>query len=364
MADSTDQGKRTSISTLVLLILIVLLFGWYVVADRVTPTTGNARLQAYVVPVVPDVSGYVAEVKAKKNTLVEAGADLVQIETARFENAVKIAEAELEAAGQDLGASTASVSTATASISSAQAKLTEVRAQAARIFELEEKGIYAKAKGDQARAEVQTAEAAVAAAEAEQERAKQVLGVEGDENPRVQLALAKLANAQLDLARTSIVSPVNAIVGTLKIEQGAFAAAGQPLMTLISMEDFWIEAYLTENNLSYVNPGDKVEIAFDAFPGKIFTGKVKSTAYGVSTGKAINLGDLPTAAKSRNWLRDPQRFPVVIETTDYEWHEDPDKPSLRYNSQLDVVIYTQEGGFWNTLGAAWIRIVAYASYLY
>ena len=80
-------------------------------------------MQAYVVAVVPDVSGYVSEVPAKKNSLVEAGAKLVQIDTSRFENAVAAAEAELEAAGQTVGASTASVATATASVAQARAAL-------------------------------------------------------------------------------------------------------------------------------------------------------------------------------------------------------------------------------------------------
>jgi multidrug resistance efflux pump len=239
-----------------------------------------------------------------------------------------------------------------------------VRTQAARILELEEKGIYAKAKGDQARAEIETAEAEVARQQAELERAKELLGPAGEDNPKVRVAVAKLAEAQLNLERTTYVAPAKSMIGGLKIDEGAYASAGQPLMTLISGEDIWIEAYMTENNLGRVVPGNKVELAFDAFPGRIFSGKVKSTAFGVSTGKAVNLGDLPTADKSRSWLRDPQRFSVIIETTDYQYSDDPNKAGLRYNSQVDLIIYTGDHGFWNALGALWIRLVSWFSYLY
>ena len=345
MSDNEHEKQRPGWAVPIVALIIFLLFIWYVAADRLTPFTNNATVQGYVVAVVPEVSGYVAEIPVKKNTLVEVGSTLVALETARFENAVEAAEAELEAAGQTVGASTASVSTATAALAQAQAQLEEVRAQSARIFTLEEKGIYAEARGDQARAEVATAEAAVSAAESELERAREQLGATGEENPRLRLAVAKLADARLNLGKTNLVAPANGIIGGLKIDEGAFANAGEPLMTLISVEDQWIEAFMTENNLGRLSPGDKVEIAFDAFPGQIFEGKVKSTAWGVSTGKAINLGDLPTAVKSKGWLRDPQRFSVIIETTNYTPTTELSEQGLRYNSQATVVVYTGDSGF-------------------
>ena len=116
------------------------------------------------------------------------------------------------------------------------------------------------------------------------------MGAEGEANPRVQYALAQLEQARLDLAKTQIRAHTPGYIGSLYIDEGAYATAGQPVTTFIALNDFWIEAYMTENNLGRVKPGDKVEIAFDAFPGKIFHGKVKKTAPGVSTGKKTDLG--------------------------------------------------------------------------
>jgi multidrug resistance efflux pump len=367
-ASSSNGQRGVRLTTLILLIIIALLFIWYMVADRLTPFTASARMQAYVVAVVPDVSGFITEVPVKKNQLAEVGDTLLQIETRRFDIAVEAAEAALELAGQDVGASTAVVVTATANLAAARAQLEEAQVQGGRIFKLEEKGIYAKAKGDEARAQVATAQAKVTAAEGEVERAKQQLGSGGDaDNPRVRRALAELEEARLNQTRTTLTAQTRGYIGGLKIDEGTYANAGQPVMTFISADDIWIEAFMTENNLGRIKLGDKVELTFDAFPGKIFEGKVKSVAVGVSTGKVTNLGDLPTVEKTRGWLRDPQRFPVIIETTNYNYDVSTELASglgLRLNSQADVIVYTGDHPFWNTLGKFWIRLMSWFSYVY
>lgn len=366
-ASSNNEQRIVRLTTLILLAIIVLLFIWYLVADRLTPYTASARLQAFVVAVVPDVSGYVTEVPVKKNQLAQAGETLLQVETRRFELAVETAEAELELAGQDVGADTAAVATATARLSAARVALEQAQVQGARVFELEKKGTFAKARGDQARGILATAEAGVTEAQAELERAKQQLGGNEAENPRVRRALAGLEQARLDLGRTTLVAPSRGYVGGLKIDEGAYVNAGQAAMTFISADDIWVEAFMTENNLGHIKIGDKVEIAFDAFPGDIFEGKVKSIAAGVSTGKVTNLGDLATVEKTRGWLRDPQRFPVVIETTDYTYDFDTVLASgtgVRLNSQADVIVYTGDHFFSNLLGKMWIRLVSLLSYAY
>ena len=120
MAEANHDGEAAESSTgsnratKVLLVLIALIFVWYLVSDRLTPYTASARLSGYVVPVVPDVSGYIADIPVKKYQLAEAGDTLVQIEQRRFELAVRAAEAALEVAGQDVGAGTAGVANATA----------------------------------------------------------------------------------------------------------------------------------------------------------------------------------------------------------------------------------------------------------
>jgi multidrug resistance efflux pump len=228
---------------------------------------------------------------------------------------------------------------------------------------LEQKGITPRAQGDQARAVVASREAKVGAAQAELNRARKSLGTEGEQNPRVQLALARVEEAQLNLARTTVGAPGQGYVGSLYLDEGAFAPAGQPVMTFISLDEYWIEAYLTENNLGRVDIGNEVDIAFDVFPGKIFHGKIKKIAPGVSTGKKTDLGDLSAADKTNGWLRSPQRFSVIIQPTDSQALTEAE-PDLRLNSQADVIVYTGKHWFWNSLAWLWIRFVSLLSYLY
>ena len=86
------------VQRLVLAVVAVcaLLLIWYLVADRLTPYTANGRVKGFVVPIVPEVSGYVAAVGVHKNDLVDAGQTLLQIDTKRFELAEDSARAALD----------------------------------------------------------------------------------------------------------------------------------------------------------------------------------------------------------------------------------------------------------------------------
>jgi multidrug resistance efflux pump len=355
----SDPHRTTRIFLIILAVLLV----WYVVSDRLTPYTAAARLQGYVIPIVPDVSGYIQDIPVRKYYRAQAGDKLLQIETSRFELALRRAEASLEVAGQERGAGTEAVATAAAQLTQARVELDEARTQAARLYTLEQKGIVPRAQGDQARALVASREAKVGAAQAELARVKKTLGVAGESNPRIQLALAGLQEAQLNLARTTITAPGQGIVGSLYLDEGAFAPAGQPVMTFISLDEYWIDAYLSENNLGRIDVGDEVDIAFDIFPGKIFQGKVKKMAPGVSTGKKADLGAISAADKTSGWLRSPQRFSVIIEPIRTE-ELIAAEPVLRLNSQADIVVYTGDHWFWNSLAWLWIRFVSLLSFLY
>ena len=172
--NTNDPVKRI---TRIALVVIAIVFVWYVVADRLAPWTDQARVQAYVVPIVPQVAGRVIEVNVSKDQEVQRGDVLLKVDPSDYQLAVDNAETNLELAGQDIGAGTASVSTAQAKVVEAQANVDHFKAQSKRIFELEEKQIYSKSQGDQARAAVIKADAQLASSKAELEKAKQALGV-------------------------------------------------------------------------------------------------------------------------------------------------------------------------------------------
>jgi len=130
-------------------------------------------------------------------------------------------------------------------------------------------------------------------------------------------------------------------------------------MTFIASEQVWVRADLTENNLGNVKAGDRVELTFDVQPGRVFKGRVRDTGFGVQV-ETNALGTLPTIENDRSWLRDAQRFPVVVEFD----VADLGKLGLRVGSQATVIVYTGENWLFNLLGKMYIRLHALLSYAY
>ncbi|RCU43805.1 HlyD family secretion protein [Corallincola holothuriorum] len=356
-----EQAKALKVKKITqgVLIACVLLFVWYLIADRVTPNTDQARLRAYVVPVVAEVAGTVIEIGVDNNEIVKQDSLLFRIDPEKYQLAVVQAEADLEMAGQAIGADLEAVSAAQANVLDAQAHLTNKEAQAKRTLTLTKKGIMAQSFGDQAVASVAKAKASLAKAQADLRASKQKLGSEGENNPRIRNAIAALRKARLDLQNTVVTAPHLGVATNVQISVGHYAQTGAPLMTFISAEDVWIEAYMRENNLENIKAGDDVEMVLDAAPGRVFKGKVASVGFGVNWDKNNQLGQLQTINTASGWLREAQRMPVIIQFTD-----DDSTGLRRVGGQVDVIVYTGDGWIMNSIGKLWIRFISLLSYAY
>ena len=177
----------------IILVICVLLFGYSLIADRLTPYTPQGIVQAFVVAVAPEVPGRVIDVAVADNQKVEAGDLLFRVDPEPYEIALEKAKADVAAAGQSIGADTAGVSAAQAKVVEAQAQLTNVLEQTARTDELVKKGVFAKARGDQAKAQRDSAKAQLKQAQAEQRQAEEALGPQGADNPQLRAATAALS---------------------------------------------------------------------------------------------------------------------------------------------------------------------------
>nr|WP_298689838.1 HlyD family secretion protein [uncultured Dongia sp.] len=342
----------------IILGICVVIFSYSLIADRLTPYTPQGIVQAFVVPIASEVPGRVVEVAVEDNQKVEAGQVLFRIDPEPYDIAVERAKADVAAAGQLIGVDTAGVGAAQAKVVEAQANLTNVLEQTARTFELVKKGVFPKARADTATAERDGAKAKLNQAQAEQRQAEEQLGPKGADNPQLRAATAALAKAERDLIHTAVIAPTDGIITNLQLTLGQFASAGQPVMTFIDARSYWIVASLRENSLENVQPGNEVDLVFDALPGQIFTGKIASVGWGVSNYNAGNPGSLPTIKSQTSWIRDPQLFPVRVEL-------DAEKyvPGLRHGSQVNVVVYTGDNGFVNALGRVWIWLVSVLTYV-
>jgi multidrug resistance efflux pump len=346
--------------TLALLVLGVLLFGWTLIADRLTPYTSDASVRSFVVRNVPEVAGKVIEVGVRDNQSVRAGDLLYRIDPAPFRTAVERAEAKLAAAGQAVGASTAAVDAAQAQLVEEMAQRTNVREQAARVFELVRLGVYPKARSDQARSQLDEAEAQVTKAQATLEQARQELGPQGSDNPQIREALAALEQARLDLARTTLVAPGDGVVTNLLLNIGQFAAVGQPALTFLDTRLVWLQAFLRENSLEYVTPGARADVVLDALPGRVLPARVESVGWGVGDSDLDPTTGLPkTHEGGGGWLAPARRFPVQLA---FETEGGPPR-GVRFNARASVIVYTGDHPIANALGWLWIRLIAALTYV-
>jgi multidrug resistance efflux pump len=262
-----------------------------------------------------------------------------------------------------MGASAANVESARASLASAKANLERSSQDYERLKRIvaEDPGAVSQRRLDSAEASRKISVAQLAAAEAGLKRAIQDLGQEGEENSRILQAQAALDQARIDLDKTVITAPADGVVTDVRIDRGNFAAAGAPQMTFIGTGNVWVQADFTENNLGHVEPGDKVEILFDAIPGQVFSGKVREIGFGVKIDSAP-LGGLPTINNDRQWLRDAQRFPVLVEIAEMPAGEA--RRLLKIGSQASVIAYTGGHPILAFLGRLYIRAASILTYAY
>jgi multidrug resistance efflux pump len=357
-ASAGDPVRRW---TKIILAACLVLLVYYVIADRITPYTSQARVNALVVPIAAEVSGTVTEVAVSSNQFVQAGDLLFQVDRDRYELAVETAEANLQSARQATGASTANIDAARAQLVSAQANLLRAEQDVVRLRRIkkEDPGAISDRRVEMAEASYTAAQASVQAAEANLERARQDLGETGEANYRILQAQAGLDQARLDLQRTSVVAPDDGIVTDVRVDRGNFAQAGAPLMTFLASHDIWVQADFTENNLGNIKSGDAVDIVFDALPGKVVKGTIRTTGFGVNVDSAP-LGSLPTISNDRQWLRDSQRFSVLI---DFELPDAGDRQGIRVGAQASVTVYTGGGFLFNSLAWLKMRLLSIVTYI-
>ena len=360
---TSDKKKRDPVRTwtFIVLTLCIVLMIVYLVGDRLTPYTTQARVHAYVVPVAPQVAGRLISVDVENNQKVKAGQKLFSIDPGSYEFAVQAAEAVLKNTEQSIQSGVSNVEASRASVDSSKASVWAAEQDTTRMRRIrkEDEGAISERRIQQSEAGLESSRANLAAARASLQAAISALGSTDENNAQIQQARTSLENARLNLERTIVYAPRDGMITDLRIDQGNFATAGAALMTFIAIHDTWIRADLTENNLGNVNEGDRVEVTFDVRPGKVFKGQIRQAGYGIEVNTNA-LGTLPTIDNDRNWLRSEQRFPVTI---DFE-ASDISESNLRVGSQVSVMVYTGDNPIMNALGWFYIRVQAYLSYAY
>lgn len=319
----------------------------------VLESTDDAQVDGHIDPASARVSGTVARVLTDDNQLVKAGDLLVELDPKDYSVALQRARADLADAmansaaahvgvpltsttssGQ-LAAATAGLEAARKEVDAAKARVQEAQAnynKAAtdlkRYGELVKKDEIsqqqydtavtaessARATLEAARASVASAQGRAAQAQAQAESAQTVPQQvkvmrerAGAASAEVDRARAAVAMAELNLQYTKIVASVSGIVSKRNVEPGQVVQAGQPLFSIVNLDDIWVTANFKETQLRYMRPGQKVKIDVDAY-GREYEGAVESI--GGATGARFSL--LPPENATGNYVKVVQRIPVRI----------------------------------------------------
>jgi multidrug resistance efflux pump len=363
--DAETAAASVKRGTLGIGLVILLSLIWYLLADRFTPYTTQARVQGYIVGVAPKVAGVVTQVWVRNNQEVEAGQRLFEIDPSQYQINLQKAESDLESARRQVDAGSAGVESARANLRAALANELKAEQDYTRLERLhrEDPGTISVRRLEVSRASLDQARASVAAREADIQRAIEQKGGDDDANNAIlKSARSAVEKAKLDLDNTVVKASSRGVITDLRANVGVYAGTGTPVMTLVAIRDVWINAEFTENNLGHLQPGTTVEILLDALPGEVLQGEVRSIGLGVSEGQAPPPGTLPTVDNDRDWLRQAQRFTVVI-GFDVDQH-DTLRRQLRVGGQASVIAFSDDHAILNLLGKAYIRLMSWLSYAY
>lgn len=231
-----------------------------------SPWTRDARVQADVVDIAPDVAGFVTDLRVKDNQVVHKGDVLIVIDRERYTRALAMADATVAARKADMDNA--------GQQAARRAKLTTI------------------AISDDAR-ETAILSANSAAATYQQ-------------------ALADRSTAQLNLDRTVLRAPVNGIVTNLTLVVGQYASVGTKLMALIDSDSYRVTGYFEETKMPAIKAGEQAEIyLLDGSPA--LRGHVVSVARGITDRDNLNGPELLVNANPTfEWVRLAQRIPVRI----------------------------------------------------
>ncbi len=149
---------------------------------------------------------------------------------------------------------------------------------------------------------------------------------------RVLSARAARDQAALQLSYTRLIAPASGVVGRKDVEVGQLVQVGQPLMSVVPLDDVWVVANLKETEVRDVKPGDRVRIQVDSYPGRAFWGTVES----LSPASGARFSLLPPDNATGNFTKVVQRIPVRIRI---DGTQDP-QHVLRPGMSVNVVIAT------------------------
>ena len=311
-------------------------------------STDNAYIQGNIVQITPQLGGTVVAINADDTDHVKAGQLLVRLDPADAQVALDQAEAQLAQTVREVRTLFANNGTLKAQITLREADLARMQSDVARAQDdvarrapLLATGAVGKEEFNHANAQLTAAKSGVASAQSavlaarEQLNANQTLtdGVAVDQHPNVVRAAARVREAYLALKRSDLLAPVDGYVAKRSVQLGQRVQAGAPLMSVIALNQVWVEANFKESQLKNLRINQPVELVADVYGKKVtYHGNIEGL--GAGTGAAFAL--LPAQNATGNWIKVVQRVPVRVTLDAKELAEHPLRVGLSMDAKVDV----------------------------
>ena len=297
--------------------------GWYGfdywTVGRFAVSTDDAYVKADNTTIAPKVSGYLSDVLVGDNEQVKAGQVLARIDDRDFHVALEQATADVAAAQAaiaskqaQLDAQQAIIDAAKATVDVDHAQLTFAEQENKRYSDLAATGYGSVQNAQLAQSRIASAQAAlqrdtanVASATKQVDLLKADIGQALAARARAEAAQSQ---AELNLGYTTIISPIDGVVGNRTLRVGQFVQAGTQLMSVVPASGAYVIANYKETQLTNVHKGQAVDIKLDMFPGQVVHGHVDSIA--PASGQEFAL--LPPDNATGNFTKVVQRIPVKI----------------------------------------------------
>ena len=308
-----NSGKRKTVLIAITAAFVLAGLGWAVYYNLVLSkeeVTDNAYVGGNLVTLSAQVTGNVDEIRADETQMVKAGAPLITLNAIDADLALRQAEARLGTVVRQERERYSSVAQYDAVIEQRRLALSTAQGNLSRRAPLAADHTISGEDLAHAKQAVDDAKAALTVAQRQAESAKAgVAGVNLASHPAVLSAKGDVVQAWLAVRRNAVIAPVSGYVAKRSVQLGSHVTPGTPLMSIVPLDQLWVDANFKESELRNIRIGQAATIETDLYGSKVvYHGKVLGMSAG--TGSAFSL--LPAQNATGNWIKVVQRVPVRI----------------------------------------------------
>ena len=331
----TRRGRWLLIATAFFILIGFLWWAYWYFHARFYQDTDDAYVAGDLVNVMSQVSGTVISIGADETDFVQAGQELVRLDSSDAEIALRDSEARLARAVRQTRTVFANRDQLQAVVAQRRADLRKAQSDLDRRKDLTRTGAVSAEEVSHAQDALSAARDGLVAAEKNLAASAALTGQTGvADNPDVQAAATDVERSYLAVRRTRIHAPMSGYIAKRAVQLGErVAPGGQPLLSIVPLERLRIEANFKEVQLSQMRIGQPVRIIADLYGGGVeYHGTV--AGLGLGTGAAFAL--LPAQNATGNWIKVVQRVPVRIALDPTELTAHPLRVGLSTKAQVDV----------------------------